>query len=199
MAIFFTADTHFQHEKIIGFCNRPFSSVEEMDKTLFTNWNAVVRPKDAVYHLGDVFFGDHDTFLPMLKKLNGRKYLVQGNHDNAAKLELLAEYFEILPPLTDIGFEWKIGGIEEKFRIVLCHYPLLTWSRSRFGALMLYGHVHGRVPADAQSLDVGVDCWNYYPARFEDIVARMKTLPPRQWVGEAAATVGTGALQGTCP
>ena len=44
--LFFTSDTHFFHEGIIKFCNRPFESVEEMNETLIRNWNETV-PKDG--------------------------------------------------------------------------------------------------------------------------------------------------------
>ena len=40
--VFFTSDTHFWHENIIKFCNRPFSSIEEMNDTIIENWNKVV-------------------------------------------------------------------------------------------------------------------------------------------------------------
>ena len=53
MALFFTSDTHFDHARIIELCNRPFSSVEEMNETMIERWNARVKPHDVVWHLCD--------------------------------------------------------------------------------------------------------------------------------------------------
>lgn len=47
--IFFTSDLHLGHENCIRLCNRPFSSIEEMDETLIENWNYKVTGKDTVY------------------------------------------------------------------------------------------------------------------------------------------------------
>ena len=58
MAVFFIADTHFRHRNIIKHDGRPYSSVDEMNEALITNWNAKVKPNDSVYHLGDVGVGD---------------------------------------------------------------------------------------------------------------------------------------------
>ena len=44
--IWITSDTHFGHANIIGLCNRPFDSVEEMDHALIDNWNARVGADD---------------------------------------------------------------------------------------------------------------------------------------------------------
>ena len=46
--IFFTSDLHLGHENCIRLCNRPFSSIEEMDETLIENWNHKVTGKDPV-------------------------------------------------------------------------------------------------------------------------------------------------------
>ena len=50
--IFFTADTHFGHNNVIRFCDRPFSSAAEMDEVMIRNWNARVTGGDTVYILG---------------------------------------------------------------------------------------------------------------------------------------------------
>ena len=54
--IFFTSDLHLGHENCIRLCNRPFSSIEEMDETLIENWNRKVTGKDTVYILGDLIY-----------------------------------------------------------------------------------------------------------------------------------------------
>ena len=53
---FFTSDTHFGHANIIKYCNRPFSSLEEMNSTIIRNWNEMVKPEDTVFFLGDFCF-----------------------------------------------------------------------------------------------------------------------------------------------
>lgn len=75
MAIFFIADTHFDDKNILRCENRPFDSVDSMNTTIISNWNRVVKKTDEVYVLGDV---GTTTFI---KSLNGKKYLVKGNHD----------------------------------------------------------------------------------------------------------------------
>jgi calcineurin-like phosphoesterase family protein len=53
MAIFFTSDHHFGHENIIRYCNRPFTSVQQMNEIMILRWNGAVLPEDEVYYLGD--------------------------------------------------------------------------------------------------------------------------------------------------
>ena len=72
--IYFTADLHLGHKSIIQYCNRPFSSLEEMDNTLIDNWNKVVNNSDGVYLLGDFAWKDHENYA---KRLNGNIYLTR--------------------------------------------------------------------------------------------------------------------------
>ena len=79
--IYFTSDTHFSHEAIIKYCCRPFKTVEKMDEALVKNWNEVVPEDGIVFHLGDVGFGQPKYINDILRRLNGKIYLVIGNHD----------------------------------------------------------------------------------------------------------------------
>ena len=96
--IFFVSDTHFGHANCLKFTRsdgsplRIFSSVEEMDETMITRWNSVVKPNDRIYHCGDVVM--RKEFLhSVLPRLNGKKVLLMGNHDIYGHEEYL-KYFE---------------------------------------------------------------------------------------------------------
>lgn len=164
MKTFFTSDTHFGHVNIIKYCNRPFTSVEEMDNTLIHNWNAIVRPEDTVYHLGDFAVGGGPA-APYLRRLNGTIHFCLGNHDK----RLVSAYSGFIPHVKEVSAENQ--------KIVLCHYAMKVWNGSHKGDWQLYGHSHGTLPDDptALSCDVGVDCWNYFPVSMEQLRAKMKT------------------------
>jgi calcineurin-like phosphoesterase family protein len=158
---FFTADTHFLHKNVIRYCERPFSSVEEMDETLISNWNAKVKPGDSVYHVGDFGFGNCNS---ISERLNGKIYLVPGGHDKGHYKNIT--YVE---PLKTIKIDNQI--------VVLCHYCLRTWDRSHYNSWALFGHSHGKLPPIGKSWDVGVDGNDYSPLSWDEIVEIMKTRP----------------------
>ena len=78
---YLVSDTHFNHSNIIKDCSRPFSNIEEMNKVIIDNWNNIVDKEDTVYHLGDFGFGTKEELKEIFDKLNGKKYLIMGNHD----------------------------------------------------------------------------------------------------------------------
>lgn len=79
--IYFTADLHLGHEGIIRACQRPFQSADEMDRAIVQNWNQTVARNDEIYILGDFTMKPASEAHEYLKRLNGRKYLIRGNHD----------------------------------------------------------------------------------------------------------------------
>jgi len=80
--VYLIGDTHFDHKNIIKYCNRPFKNVKEMNKKLLKNWNKTIGKDDLVFFLGDLAFGKRKHKVGYwLNKLNGRIYLIQGNHD----------------------------------------------------------------------------------------------------------------------
>ena len=59
--------------------------MEEMNAYMLQRWNEKVRKNDEVVILGDLSWGKAEETNELLGKLNGRLYLIQGNHDRFLK------------------------------------------------------------------------------------------------------------------
>ena len=170
---FFTSDTHFNHANIIKFCNRPFKDVEQMNDVMIANWNSVISKDDTVFHLGDFCLGSAAEWTKILDRLNGKIYLIMGNHDLKNIRQGFISRFEHVAMQMRI----EIG----KKRIYLCHYPFLCFEGSyKDDVWQLFGHVHTRRSnsgIDAGRLqylyptqyDVGVDNNNFTPVSFGQV------------------------------
>ncbi len=169
MPIFFTADHHFGHSNIIKFENRPFSDANEMDETLIKKWNQKIGPKDQVFHLGDVSLRRPEKTKKILDRLNGKIYLIRGNHDKS-----------VLKPICKDRFEWikdyHFMKVPNGPAIVLMHYCLRVWEKKHYDSWHLFGHSHSNLPEveGELALNVGVDCWEYSPVSFDEISSRME-------------------------
>lgn len=171
---FFTADQHYGHANVIRFCERPFASVDEMDRELIRRHNAVVGPGDTVVHAGDFAYRNARPPQSYLAELNGTHILVRGSHDKW----LDASAREIL--------ELKIEGQY----VVVCRYALRTWPRSHYGSWQVHGHSHGKLPPLARQWDVGVDNNDFTPvsfARLQEIMAERPDIPEGTPVSQAGA------------
>jgi len=182
--IWFTSDTHYGHSNIIGYTNRPFSDVDEMDATLVANWNRAVGKDDLVFHLGDFCFGTPGDWRSIRERLNGHIVLILGNHDMkmyGKKPELFRDLFEYTSPQMMIRIENR--------RVILNHCPLLCYSgafkNERDATWQLFGHVHSG-PLNDKGLDiprlvhcfpyqydVGVDNNGFAPISWRDICDRI--------------------------
>ena len=129
----YLADWHYAHERCLYFDDRPFKTVAEMNAALINNWNQAVQPDDIVYMLGDMFWCKSSDAVPILKNLNGTKFLIKGNHDRCndnafcKQFAKITEYMEV----EDDGHN-----------IVLCHYPIPCYKNHYYGWEHFYGHVH---------------------------------------------------------
>ena len=175
--IFFIGDTHFSHKNIIKYCNRPFTSIEEHDKTLIERWNEIIPEDGIVFHLGDFAFASEGYIKSILEQLNGKKYLIFGNHDwKTMTKNICVRYFEDVSQQMVIRIDNKV--------IYLNHFPFLCFSGSWKGldaSWQIFGHVHSGQNSDSgldhqrlnilfpTQFDCGVDHNNFYPYSYEEI------------------------------
>lgn len=185
----FTSDTHFGHQRIIELCNRPFSSVEEMNESLIRNWNSVVHPRDIVYHLGDVALGTIADSLPLVGRLNGYKILVPGNHDRvfSGEKDRMRERFEpkYREVFREIWSEEASMRLADGTLVVLSHFPYEGDSQENdrhvdkrplddgFSPL-IHGHIHDKRRVEGRMFNVGVDVNGFVPVSEDQII---------EWVG----------------
>ena len=168
--IFYTSDTHFQHDRIIELSNRPFRDVAEMDDTLIRNWNSVVGPQDIVWHLGDfsLKLGQTERLAWIFHELAGIKRLILGNHD-------YRRHGEVHPNILALPWDRPprdfVETTDGENQVVLCHYALRSWPGEHRGAYHFFGHSHGTLPAFGRSRDVGVDApgMDFTPRTFAEL------------------------------
>jgi calcineurin-like phosphoesterase family protein len=186
----FTSDLHFGHAAAIDYCKRPFASLEEMHEALIARWNERVRPEDTVYVLGDMALCRFKDFEPLAKRLNGRKFLIQGNHDHYSVGQYERVGFTVFRELT-----MKIAGRMCR----LSHFPYAyPWYKRLFafkselrfmdrrpprikGETLLHGHTHTKYKGTNDGrIHVGVDAWNFYPVSQREIESILNKPKPTE-------------------
>lgn len=174
--VFIVSDTHFGHKNILKYeadKRRPdpathfpeFASIQEHDEWLVARWNETVRATDTVWHLGDVCFGRSN--LGIVRRLNGVKHLVAGNHDHYP----VHEY-------TQVGF-LSVRGVAELHGYVLTHIPIHPDSLQPRYLGNIHGHLHSQrvlTPdgkPDPRYFNAAVENHGLRPVLFDDLVRRL--------------------------
>lgn len=140
---YYIADLHFFHENLnTQMDKRGFSNVEEMNEYMIKQWNKKVKRQDDVIILGDFSMGKGIDTNEILKRLNGTKCLIEGNHDkflNDRKFD--KTLFRWIRPYEELK--------DNKRKVVLSHYPIMCYNgqyrtdeEESPRSYMLYGHVH---------------------------------------------------------
>lgn len=153
MTTYLTSDTHWHHQRICDFTNRKlFTNPEEHTEWLIDIWNKQVTKADKTYVLGDISFSHkYEEVAKVIKRLNGQKFMLKGNHDRSEILDKL-KADNLIQNWWDYK-EIKLGDTPA----CLFHFPISVWHRQHYGAYMLFGHSHGSHDAKGKSLDVGLD------------------------------------------
>ena len=164
MTNFYSSDTHFFHKNILRLSNRPFKNIREMANRIIKNWNNIVTSKDTVYILGDVAMiskSQGDKLESIINKLNGKKILIMGNHDEMNPTQYIrAGFDQIIYPYLEVQPKWYCY-----------HDPALYTNFNTNAEVHLVGHVHNlfKILPDQKMINVGMDVWDYYPVKEEQI------------------------------
>lgn len=155
--IWVIADTHFNHESIIDFERKQFTSVEEHNQTIIDNYNKVVGDEDIVYFLGDIGFTGYKYNLKdlakLISKMKGHKILIMGNHDKF----LVGEAKGVL------GFEEvHVGPYYYSDHIILSHEPVREALDNPY-VVNVHGHLHNANLNLPNFFNVNVAQRNYFP------------------------------------
>ena len=168
--IYYTGDLHLGHANVIRLCGRPFQTVEEMDEVLIENWNRRVGAKDSVYILGDLIFRAVQPPEVYLRRLNGKKHLVIGNHDRDwFRRPEAGSYLESVHNMLFLS--------DGDRKCTLCHYPMMAWPHQR-KSYMVFGHIHHDMnvefwPLIQRSpflLNAGVDINHFMPVTLDELL-----------------------------
>jgi len=164
MARYILSDLHLGHENIIDYCDRPFTSVQEMNDTLIENWNRTVDTNDIVFFLGDLgHFADETQLRDWLDKLDGRIVFIGGNHDHPD---------EYVDSLNTHQYYILSQGDQE---FCCTHRPE---NAPRFwDGWIIHGHHHNNHPDDyplvepeTKSVNVSVELLEYEPLPVTELV-----------------------------
>lgn len=184
-AVWYTSDTHFAHNLVAGL--RGFATPEEHDEQVIANWNAVVRPGDMAWHLGDVGLGNEARVLEMAARLNGVKHLVAGNHDRCwsghrdarKRQRAWLGVFESVQAFAKTRIDGRT--------VLLSHLPYEGMgdhtAEERYpqfrlpdlGEWLVHGHTHSSLQIDGpRSVHVGLDAWGLRPVSEGDVAALIR-------------------------
>lgn len=171
--LFVTSDSHYAHTNIAGPTvskwpsgYRNFVSTREMNDVIVQSYNDVVGENDILIHGGDWSFGGEDKIEEFRRRIKCKNiYLIFGNHDH----NIRRKYRHLFAGTYDL-LEISV----ERQRIVFCHYAMRIWNKSHHGAWHLYGHSHGSLPDDPNSMsfDIGWDVW-HKPLSYYEIEKEM--------------------------
>lgn len=200
--IWFTADTHFGHTNILGGGQRPFDSIDQMNTRLIAAINDRVSCRDTLYILGD--FSYRTTVAEALRlreRINCQHIrLIRGNHDKdwgmlepAPRVAVKGKKRPASTSPATGPFEAVLDYAELKpgechgTRMVLSHYPMLSWNGKRRGSIQLHGHIHADRRYNERNrergvlrYDVGVDANGYAPVSRDEILGFFRGVEPVQ-------------------
>lgn len=186
MTLWFYSDPHLDHESLVrGSVSHPvparkgWDTAEQMAEQFVEAHNALVKPSDHSYCLGDFTMGK-EAILKWAKRLNGHRRIILGNHDVHA-MKLYQEAFG------------KVCAMREFAGMLFTHIPIAPWSLGRWRA-NVHGHCHEKKPLfyqtgnpdimgfskPVQYVNISLENIHYRPVSLEQIEEWMRRIEPVQ-------------------
>lgn len=148
--------------------------VNDMNEFIISKWNSTVEPNDVTWIIGDVAMGLITKAPDLIRRLNGQKNLILGNHDKTlfrnirngvsdfqGLFHIIENYYELSHAVD--------GG--KKRMICLSHFPMSHWNSMNQGTMMIHGHLHGNPSGlTGRIKDVGIDTNDLTPYKLDDVV-----------------------------
>ncbi|MBV9100110.1 MAG: metallophosphoesterase [Candidatus Dormibacteraeota bacterium] len=150
--VFILSDTHWWHDNIVEYHHRPVDHTQLM----IQRWWERVGKHDVVLHLGDVVHGipTADLWASFPDRLPGRIYLVPGNHDRTARVEVfMAAGWQLLDPFSFVYRDTLV---------CFTHEPMPP-EEVVDGVINVHGHIHSNPSPNARYLNVCVEMLDYAP------------------------------------
>jgi calcineurin-like phosphoesterase family protein len=170
MKTYITSDLHFGHTNIMNFCPatraRFRNDVAYMNEAMVKEWNEIVEPEDLVYILGDVAFLPAQKAAEFMNRCNGRKILVQGNHDRKTLNDpVFRGCFEEIHYYLDINYNGT--------KVCMFNYPIAEWDQMHRGSVHFHGHLHGGESGleKYRARDMGMDATGFIVVEMERAIA----------------------------
>ena len=182
MSRFVVSDHHFGHANIIEYCDRPFTSVGDMDTTLLNRHFETVDSDDVVVHLGDVAM-DMRTGADTIERMEaiGGDLLVQGNHDVG-----LSDGQAPFPVLDSCVLS------HGEYTFYCTHRPADV--PDGWDGWVIHGHIHNNdldtypfLSYDQRRVNVGVDVLEFRPVSLEAITTLIDECGPGTHLEDIAA------------
>lgn len=160
--IYIVSDHHFYHENIIGFSDRPYSDVHQMNKSMIDKWNHIIKDNDLVIHLGDFSFASFDITANVLSLLKGHKILVKGNHDRSSGWMRRIGFDRVYKSLS---FQNTRYG-----KLLMIHDPSKAVGVEEKYDFVLHGHTHLIDVKNEKYINCCVEKTNYEPVAIKQLI-----------------------------
>ncbi len=151
-------DTHFFHANIGRYCSRP----DGWQDLIIENWNRFIQPGDTVFHLGDLVLGKKEDAEALIPLLNGKLYLMRGNHDRRG----MAFYEGLGISLVKDPYQLEHAtGLQ----LIFSHRPIVPLPP---GVLNIHGHIHNNPAPELgnRHINLSIEVRQYRPWRLNDVL-----------------------------